>query len=554
MQSFNDLNLPEPLAKTLDRIGFLKPTEIQAKAIPLLMDGQDVLACSETGSGKTGAYLLPMLTYLLENPKEAGLILAPTRELALQISQFLQTLVRSLGPFHTATLLGGQDIRKQFKTLQKKPRVIVATPGRLIDHLNRNTVQLNRVGYLVLDEGDRMIDMGFEPQLKEILKFLPEADERQTLFFTATLDKKVKSLTKKYLTNPASVLISNSKPVSSIRQSAIKVPMKEKDELVLNELNDRDGSVIIFLKTRYKTDRLRKYLAEFGVSVDTIHGGKNQSQRTKTIQAFKKGKTRVLCATDVAARGIDVPQIKHVINYDLPMQDEDYVHRVGRTARNGAEGEAISFVMPNEYGDWNRLVKKYEIPDAMIETSKGRSKPGGDNRPSKHGSSRRSSGGKTRIEFREKKSKSGSKKKGRSNSDASEIALFEKPKRKSFSKSKKRFEDSSDRPKRKSLSGRKRKFEESYDRPEKKSFSKPKKKFEDSSDQPKSKSSSKPKRQAVKPSQSKKKFSAQSGGPSKKKFGSKKKAGAKGPGSKFKSKSRSKSSGRASSGSSRRPR
>lgn len=368
MQSFEHLDLPETLYKSLKSIGFTEPTVIQKKAIPILMDGRDLLACSETGSGKTAAYLLPMLKELFESPKQSGLILAPTRELAQQISQFLKVLVHDDRQFPTATLVGGQDIRKQFKSLQKKPRVIVATPGRLIDHLKRNTVQIHKVQTLVLDEGDRMIDMGFEPQLRQILQYLPE--ERQTSFFTATVDKKVQELAKKYLKNPATIMINNSRPVAKIKQSVVRVAIQDKNETILNELNARKGSVVVFLKTRRGTDKLSKYLSEYGVSVDLIHGGKSQGQRNKAIQAFKNGKVRVLCATDVAARGIDVPQVEHVINYDLPMQDEDYVHRVGRTARNGADGEAISFVTPHEHSDWNRLVEKYEIPGARLEITR----------------------------------------------------------------------------------------------------------------------------------------------------------------------------------------
>lgn len=372
MQTFDQLELPEQLHKSLKSIGFIEPTQIQKKAIPALISGQDLLACAETGSGKTAAYLIPMLKNLMENPKQSGLILAPTRELAQQIAQFLRSLVEDERKFHTSTLVGGQDIRKQFKSLQKKPRVIVATPGRLIDHLKRNTVQIHKIETLVLDEGDRMIDMGFEPQLKQILEYLPE--ERQTSFFTATMDKKVQALTSKYLSNPAQLMINNSRPVSTIRQTVIKVTQQDKMETVLDQINARQGSIVIFFKTRRGTDKLYKFLNEYGVSVDLIHGGKTQGQRNKAIQNFKKGTVRVLCATDVAARGIDVPQVEHVINYDLPMQDEDYVHRVGRTARNGADGEAISFVTPSEHDDWNRLVKMYGIPDAMLEPGRGQRK------------------------------------------------------------------------------------------------------------------------------------------------------------------------------------
>ncbi|MCJ8276766.1 MAG: DEAD/DEAH box helicase [Bdellovibrionales bacterium] len=408
MQTFSEINLPESLAFSLDKVGFVEPTVIQKKAIPALLNGQDLLACSETGSGKTGAYLIPMVKDLLENPKAQGLVMAPTRELAQQISEFLKTICPNDREFHTTRLVGGQDIRKQFKSLQRKPRIIVATPGRLIDHLKRNTAQIHKVSHLVLDEGDRMIDMGFAPQLQEILKHLSK--DRQTSFFTATLDEKVRKLAKQYLVNPVSVTLNNSRPVSKIKQTVIQVEFKDKDECVLNELIQREGSVIVFVKTKHRTNLLTDYLADHGVEVDLIHGGRTQGQRNKAIRNFKNGKSRVLCATDVAARGIDVPHVEHVINFDLPMQDEDYVHRVGRTARNGAEGEAVSFVTPQEHRDWNRIVKKYEIPDALLEETK----------QSRSGGRKKSTGG--RKKTNSKKRSAGSKKKsfGKKKSASSE--------------------------------------------------------------------------------------------------------------------------------------
>ena len=391
MKLFTDLELPEVLQAALAKINFVEPTEIQRKALPLLMDGKDVIACSETGSGKTGAYLIPMVKELLENPDSQGMVLAPTRELAQQISEFLLSIVPPAREFHTTRLVGGQDIRKQFKSLQRKPRVIVATPGRLIDHLKRNTVQIGATNLLVLDEGDRMIDMGFAPQLKQILKHLPE--KRQTSFFTATVDKKVTALASQYLDKPVKVMVGDSRPVSAIKQTVLQVEFKDKDDCIVQELNSRSGSVIIFLKTKHRTDRLHQYLSSFGFDVDIIHGGRTQGQRNRAISDFKKGKSRVLCATDVAARGIDVPHVEHVINFDLPMQDEDYVHRIGRTARNGAEGEAISLVTPNEHRDWNRLARKYDIKDSMLEEKRG-----------SHSSRGRESGGRT---YGKKKSSAG---------------------------------------------------------------------------------------------------------------------------------------------------
>ncbi|MCB0413001.1 MAG: DEAD/DEAH box helicase [Bdellovibrionales bacterium] len=367
MHTFEELSLPPLLSKSLDKIGFVEPTKIQKQAIPLILEGKDVMACAETGSGKTGAYIIPMVKFLIENPKSQGLVLAPTRELAMQISDFLVSLISNDKKFHTTNLIGGQDIRKQFRSLQRKPRIIVATPGRLIDHLKRNTVQVHKVNHVVLDEGDRMIDMGFAPQLEQISKYLPK--EKQTSFFTATLDKKVKALASNYLNNPELLVIDNPRPVAKIKQSVVQVNLKDKDNHILDELNSRSGSVIVFLKTKVRTDKLTRHLSDFGIKVDVIHGGRSQGQRNRAIASFKNGKTRVLCATDVAARGLDIPHVEHVINFDLPMQDEDYVHRVGRTARNGAEGEAISFVTPQENRYWNKIVKKYEIPDALLPDS-----------------------------------------------------------------------------------------------------------------------------------------------------------------------------------------
>ncbi|NQY99816.1 MAG: DEAD/DEAH box helicase [Bdellovibrionales bacterium] len=414
MQTFEDFGLPAGLNKSLKSIGFEQPTAIQKKAIPLLLERKDLLACAETGSGKTGAYLIPLVKHLMENPKESGLILAPTRELAQQISQFLKSLTHNNNNFYTATLIGGQDIRKQFRALQRKPRIIVATPGRLTDHLNRNTAQIHKMNHLVLDEGDRMLDMGFEPQIKEILKLLPK--ERQTSLFTATLDQRVKALSKKYLSSPETLSLNTPRPVSKIRQSVVKVESDDKNECLLDELNSREGSVVVFLKTRRATDKVKKYLTEYGVSVDLIHGGRTQGQRNRALKDFKDGKTRVLCATDVAARGIDVPQVEHVINFDLPMQDEDYVHRVGRTARNGAEGEAITLVTPSEHNTWNKLVKKYEIPNAMLEPNqvKRSAKKAAGNRsrgPKKKAGPRRKASGQSKTGRKSASGSAGGKKK-----------------------------------------------------------------------------------------------------------------------------------------------
>lgn len=364
MTSFNDLELPEILSNGLDKIGFAEPTKVQARVIPKLIENKNLVVCAETGSGKTAAYLIPIIKKLLDNQESRCLVMAPTRELVQQIAEFFTSVMPKRNPLHATRLVGGQDIRKQLRSLEKQPRIIFATPGRLIDHLKKKSFNPKGIDTLVLDEGDRMIDMGFGPQIRQVFKFLPE--DRQSCFFTATLDDNVSKMVKEYIPKPETLKLSQARPVSKIKQSVVLVDFKDKDECVLNEINQRRGSVIIFLKTKHRTDRLTKYLSEYGVPVDLIHGGRTQGQRNRAINGFKKGKTNVLCATDVAARGIDIPHVEHVINFDLPMQDEDYVHRVGRTARNGNEGEAISFVTPEETREWNKLVRKYGIPDATV--------------------------------------------------------------------------------------------------------------------------------------------------------------------------------------------
>lgn len=408
MNRFDELDLPEFLQNSLRKIDFVELTPIQKKAFPILFENKDLMASSQTGSGKTGAYLIPMLKELMEDPDKQGLIMLPTRELAQQVAEFLKKIAPNDREFHTTRLVGGQDIRKQFKSLQRKPRVLIATPGRLIDHLKRNTIQVHKVSHLVLDEGDRMIDMGFAPQLQQILKHLP--NDRQTSFFTATLDEKVQKLANQYLNKPSKISINNSVPVAKIKQTVVQVEFKDKDQCVLHEVTSRKGPVIVFLKTKYRVDLLTEFLQDYGVAVDKSHGGRTQGQRNRAMSRFKKGTIQVLCATDVAARGLDVPDVECVINYDLPMQDEDYVHRIGRTARNGAQGEALSMVTPQESRDWNRLVKKYNIPNALLEVPKGQKrkpKRSGSVRPSKKANFKKKGKKKAQASRGRKKSRPG---------------------------------------------------------------------------------------------------------------------------------------------------
>lgn len=358
---FQKMNLPAPLQKALTAIKFDNPTPIQAAAIPIALQGKDLIGCAQTGTGKTAAFCIPIVARLIENPQAQALILAPTRELALQISEVLRKLTMPVQKqLKTVLLIGGTPMYRQFKDLQQNPSIIVATPGRLSDHLRRKSVNLQKVEILVLDEGDRMLDMGFEPQIIEIFKFMKP--ERQTLLFSATMPEKIRRLAKKYMTNPESVSVGEeSKPASKITHSIIQTTRSEKNEVLLDQLNARQGSVLIFVNTQLGTSRVTDYLADYGIDVTLIHGGRSQGQRNSALMGFRTGKFRVMVATDVAARGLDVPHIAHVINYDLPKMVEDYVHRIGRTARAGAVGEAVCLISNEDRGLWNRIARSCNL-------------------------------------------------------------------------------------------------------------------------------------------------------------------------------------------------
>jgi ATP-dependent RNA helicase RhlE len=337
-------------------MAFETPTPIQEAAIPVACEGKDLIAIAETGTGKTGAFTLPMITRLLAKPNEIALVLAPTRELALQIEEFVRTVAQFTPGMKSVTLVGGLAMGAQTRGLSQRPRILIATPGRLIDHLERGSAPLSKVGLLVLDEADRMLDMGFQPQLERILRALPK--QRQTLLFSATWGREMDRLSAKYLSNPSRVgTARESKAANSITQKAMNIQQPRKNESLLDELNRREGSVLVFARTQARVDRVAKYLNSYGIEAARIHGGRTQAQRNGALAAFKDGRTRFLVATDIAARGIDVTGIGHVINYDLPQVAEDYIHRIGRTGRNGLEGEAMSFVTPEDRGTWREIVR-----------------------------------------------------------------------------------------------------------------------------------------------------------------------------------------------------
>lgn len=364
MKSFNEAGIPLPLVHRLEQIGFTTPTPIQAQAIPLALQGSDILGSAQTGTGKTAAFGIPLVTHLINNIQGNSLVLLPTRELALQVMQALQQFTGK-SKISTALLIGGEDIRRQFQKLKAKPRLIVGTPGRVNDHLIRKTLQLGNTDFLVLDEVDRMLDMGFGMQLDIINKHLTA--KRQTLMFSATMPKNIQKLSAKYLKNPVRISVGSTHiPTENIKQEYAKLSDSEKYPRLLEEFDYRTGSIIVFIKTKHAAETMAKKLRKLGYKTDALHGNLRQNKRTQVIENFRKQNYRILIATDVAARGLDIPHIQHVINYDLPQCPEDYIHRIGRTARAGATGEAISFLSPSESMKW-KTIQRLLNPGAKID-------------------------------------------------------------------------------------------------------------------------------------------------------------------------------------------
>lgn len=360
MNSFKELHLSESLTRAIAAMAFERPTPIQAQSIPLLLDGRDLIGCAQTGTGKTAAFSIPMVARLEQEKHTTALVLVPTREIALQIAKVVESLTTRLTHLRPVVLIGGAAMSPQMRALSRKPRIVIATPGRLIDHLERRTVNLSHVGVLVLDEADRMLDMGFAPQLNEILKQVPK--ERQTMLFSATMPADIQKLANRILNKPERVTVGKvSAPAEKIKQTILQTEISKKNDVLLDVLNEREGSVLIFMRTKRRTDKLARFLTSYGHQVGHIHGDRSQAQRNAALQGFRTGKFRILVATDVAARGIDVPSIEHVINFDLPQCAEDYVHRIGRTARAGASGEALSILTPEDRSQWRQIAKLVNI-------------------------------------------------------------------------------------------------------------------------------------------------------------------------------------------------
>ena len=371
MSTFDSLGLSPKLTKGLEKAGYTTPTPIQMQAIPHIMQGRDMMGLAQTGTGKTAAFGLPLLHRLLDighppAPRTVrALIMAPTRELVSQISESLEVFTKGTA-VKVVTITGGASIFRQTERLARGADVLVATPGRLIDLLDRNALSLEHCGYLVLDEADQMLDMGFIHALKKIAKHIPL--KRQTLLFSATMPKLIEDLAGTYLRDPIKVQVAPpGKPVEKIVQGVHYIPQGDKAKLLETYLKQHPGEMaLVFGRTKHGSEKLMKLLVSWGFKAGSIHGNKSQNQRERTLNEFRDGSLEVLVATDVAARGIDISSVRHVYNYDMPNVAENYVHRIGRTARAGAEGKAVAFCAPAEMEELQAIEKLLKKPIPVL--------------------------------------------------------------------------------------------------------------------------------------------------------------------------------------------
>ena len=356
MKNFQKYNLSKEILNSLDGINFKIPTPIQEKAIPLILLGNDVLGSAQTGTGKTAAFCIPMIEILMKSSKGSALILTPTRELAKQVLDVIKILIGHKPELKSVSLIGGESMGKQLSELRKRPRIYVGTPGRINDHLKRGTLNLYDTNFIVLDETDRMLDMGFGVQIDKIIKYIPK--KRQTLMFSATIPDDIVKLSFKYLNNPKHISIDNKNIVAkNIKQKIIELTTDEKYDELVSQLSKRIGSVLIFVKTKYGSEKIAKKLVRNKLRAFALHGGLRQNKRNNIMDNFRNEKFRILVATDIASRGLDIPHIQHIINYDLPQLAEDFIHRIGRTARAGLHGEAVSFITKSDIGKWKAIEK-----------------------------------------------------------------------------------------------------------------------------------------------------------------------------------------------------
>lgn len=358
IKSFYGLGIAPRLLDIIAKMNFTSPTPIQAQAIPIAIQGKDIVGIAQTGTGKTLAFGIPMIQRLAQ-VKGQGLIVLPTRELALQVDEALAVIGREIN-LRTVVLIGGTALEPQVRALAKNPHIIIVTPGRLIDHLNQKNIRLNNVSILVLDEADRMLDMGFAPQIQKIFQALPK--ERQTMLFSATMPQEIMKMASAHMKLPIRVEIAPAGTTAEgVTQELFIVPQTQKTALLGKLLESYRGSTLVFTRTKHGAKRVTRQMRVLGISAAEIHSNRSLGQRREALEGFKAGKYRVLIATDIASRGIDVTGIELVVNYDLPGTSDDYVHRIGRTARAGASGHAITFAMPDELREVRaieRLIRK----------------------------------------------------------------------------------------------------------------------------------------------------------------------------------------------------
>ena len=342
-KSFSDFNLITPLQLNIQNKGYITPTPIQLQAIPPILEGRDLIGLANTGTGKTAAFLIPIINKIFQDRQNSALIITPTRELAVQINEELKNFSQNMS-IYSALIIGGSNMHRQISDLKRNPHVVIGTPGRLKDLIQRNILRLNNFSIFVLDEVDLMVDIGFVNDVKFFMSFLPPV--RQSLFFSATIPPKIREILQNFVKNPVTVSVKSQDTAENVEQDVIKVVNRDKKIDQLHDLliKQEFEKVLIFGKTKHGIEKLNKELEYRGFKVGSIHGNKRQSQRLRILQSFKKDEINILLATDVASRGLDIPDVSHVINYDLPQTYDDYIHRIGRTGRAGKMGIALTFV------------------------------------------------------------------------------------------------------------------------------------------------------------------------------------------------------------------
>jgi ATP-dependent RNA helicase DeaD len=405
MNNFQELNLNPSLNASLIKMKFDIPTPIQIKAIPIILQKKDILGSAQTGTGKTAAFCIPMIELIASQKTKRAIILVPTRELAKQVNDVIEKLLFQQSVIRSVCLVGGEPMNKQLKRLKTKPQIIVGTPGRVNDHLNRKSLMINQVDLLILDEMDRMLDMGFSIQIDEIIKFLPK--EKQTLMFSATIPPSIERLSSRYLNNAERVSVASANAtLITIKQEVVQLRQEDKYNTLVEQIKTKHGATLVFVKTKHNAKKLASNLSKEGFEADSLHGNLRQNKRNIVISKFRANKIHVLVATDIAARGLDIPHIEHVINYDLPQQAEDFIHRMGRTGRAGASGTAWSFVTPSDKRKWFEIEKI--LNPGLKSSSDNRSSDRRDNFSKKKsfGKSGSRDGfrtGKSKFNFRDKK-------------------------------------------------------------------------------------------------------------------------------------------------------